>query len=76
MGPAPKLATCADVEAAAFDPAVVAEGGGQIMTYSYDVQWEASDVRWASRWDIYLNMDHTKTDKVGGSGRVGGRKGE
>lgn len=35
-----------------------------LQVYSYDVQWEASDVRWASRWDIYLNMDHTKTDKA------------
>lgn len=116
MGPAPKLATCADVEAAAYDPAVVKAGimvckgvDGFVcvrvmimyacmhtciyvcvyffthalvspyqpphnpsppfltpQVYSYDVQWAASDVRWASRWDIYLNMDHTKTDKARG----------
>ena len=23
---------------------------------SYSVNWEASDVRWASRWDAYLGM--------------------
>ncbi len=27
--------------------------GGEI-SWSYDVQWEWSDVKWASRWDVYL----------------------
>ncbi len=61
-GTAPALSTCADIEAGSVGPAEVKEGA--IIYYSYDVQWEASEVRWASRWDIYLNMDHTKTDKV------------
>ena len=26
------------------------------ITFSYSVNWEASTVRWASRWDAYLNM--------------------
>ena len=27
-----------------------------VITYSYEVVWLPSDVRWASRWDIYLSM--------------------
>ena len=26
------------------------------ITFSYSVKWEASDIRWASRWDSYLGM--------------------
>merc|ERR1719203_1956805 len=26
------------------------------ITFTYDVQWAESDVRWASRWDNYLKM--------------------
>lgn len=37
---------------------------GSKVIYTYDVKWEPSTVKWASRWDIYLNMDHRKTDKV------------
>jgi hypothetical protein len=36
---------------------------GRVL-YTYDVEWKASTVKWASRWDIYLNMDHRKSDKV------------
>lgn len=28
----------------------------QKITYSYEVVWLPSDIRWASRWDIYLTM--------------------
>ena len=24
--------------------------------FSYEVKWTLSDIKWASRWDIYLNM--------------------
>ena len=24
--------------------------------FTYDVTWESSDIRWASRWDLYLYM--------------------
>jgi len=30
--------------------------GDETIIWTYDVQWEKSDVRWASRWDIYLRM--------------------
>merc|ERR1719277_2436933 len=26
------------------------------IVYTYDVRWTYSDVRWASRWDMYLKM--------------------
>ena len=29
--------------------------GAQIV-YSYDVYWQDSDIKWASRWDAYLRM--------------------
>ena len=28
----------------------------QELVYTYDVKWEYSDIRWASRWDLYLYM--------------------
>mmetsp|Transcript_38807 Transcript_38807/g.47282 ORF Transcript_38807/g.47282 Transcript_38807/m.47282 type:complete len:654 (-) Transcript_38807:200-2161(-) len=28
------------------------------VLYTYDVTWVPSDVRWASRWDVYLSEDH------------------
>jgi len=61
-GDTPTLSTCDGIDAGSTAPAQIKEGA--VIYYTYDVQWEPSDVRWASRWDIYLNMDHTKTDKV------------
>jgi len=26
------------------------------IVYTYSVEWEASDIKWASRWDVYLQM--------------------
>ena len=31
----------------------------QSVAFSYSVKWEPSDVRWASRWDIYLRSQAT-----------------
>lgn len=30
--------------------------GRTSLYFSYSVQWQESDVSWASRWDIYLGM--------------------
>jgi len=30
--------------------------GADDIIFTYDVTWQASDVKWASRWDIYLKM--------------------
>jgi transmembrane 9 superfamily protein 2/4 len=32
--------------------------------FTYDVQWRSSEVRWASRWDVYLTMNNAVSDKV------------
>jgi len=33
------------------------EGQAQVqIIWTYDVHWEASPIRWASRWDLYLKM--------------------
>eukprot|EP00635_Sarcinochrysidales_sp_CCMP3193_P011481 CAMPEP_0118908982 /NCGR_PEP_ID=MMETSP1166-20130328/11752_1 /TAXON_ID=1104430 /ORGANISM="Chrysoreinhardia sp, Strain CCMP3193" /LENGTH=666 /DNA_ID=CAMNT_0006848393 /DNA_START=11 /DNA_END=2011 /DNA_ORIENTATION=+ len=34
------------------------------VLFTYDVLWRASNVKWASRWDIYLSMDDAVPDKV------------
>jgi len=36
---------------------------GRVL-FTYDVMWRASNVKWASRWDIYLSMDNAVPDKV------------
>jgi len=35
---------------------------GEVVSWTYDVDWVRSDVPWASRWDIYLNS--TPDDKI------------
>jgi transmembrane 9 superfamily member 2/4 len=34
------------------------------VLYTYDVIWKASEVHWASRWDIYLSLDGQVPAKV------------
>ncbi len=29
--------------------------GGEVI-FTYDVEWIESDVKWASRWDVYLQL--------------------
>jgi len=43
---------------------VVSNNGKVDVVWTYDVAWEASDIRWASRWDIYLSMNHRYNDQV------------
>ena len=31
------------------------DSAGEVV-FTYDVKWEYSDIRWASRWDLYLYM--------------------
>ena len=31
-----------------------------LVTFTYDVVWSPSDVRWSSRWDSYLKMGEGK----------------
>jgi len=37
----------------AFKPGPASD---QEIVFTYDVKWEYSDIRWASRWDLYLYM--------------------
>lgn len=36
---------------------------GQVI-FSYGVEWRESDIKWASRWDVYLSMNGAVPDKV------------
>ena len=36
-------------------PQPVLDGPGEFI-FTYDVTWEESAIRWASRWDLYLYM--------------------
>lgn len=37
-------------------PQLVNEDTGTKLFFTYSVEWGESDIEWASRWDIYLNM--------------------
>lgn len=66
-GDAPQLTTCRSASKhLTYDdvksiPQKVVVGD---LLYTYDVQWRESEVKWASRWDVYLSMDHAVPDKV------------
>lgn len=30
------------------------------ITYTYDVDWQSSPIKWASRWDLYLKMTNSE----------------
>jgi len=34
------------------------------VVWTYDVRWEASEIKWASRWDLYLNAGTAETAEV------------
>jgi transmembrane 9 superfamily member 2/4 len=39
--------------------------GAQSVTYTYDVIWmENKDVKWATRWDVYLSMGNRYKDDI------------
>jgi len=41
-----------------------------VVLFTYDVTWIQSDLKWASRWDIYLSMGDSMDSEV--SERSGG----
>ena len=41
-----------------------AKQGPVNVTFSYDVTWQPSEIQWASRWDIYLNMGGLYSESV------------
>lgn len=34
------------------------------VTWTYDVEWKESPIRWASRWDVYLSMDNKYSSDI------------
>ena len=39
---------------------------GTDIVYTYDVHWQPSQIKWASRWDAYLRMPGGKVGKLQG----------
>ncbi|CAM9626190.1 unnamed protein product [Ectocarpus fasciculatus] len=69
-GDMPPLSTCdkdnfIDPVKPTVDPSQKQEVAvGQRIIYTYDVAWKESDTHWASRWDIYLTMNHAVKNRV------------
>eukprot|EP01041_Mallomonas_annulata_P008975 gene8975-18573_t len=65
-GDPPALATCAQDQYITYETAGTehqkAVTGPLIFTYG--IKFEESEVTWASRWDVYLSMNHAVPDKV------------
>lgn len=69
----PSLSTCIPgVGLQSFDGPMIVAGpsapvdkdGNVEVIWTYDVRWVPSDVKWASRWDIYLSMGNLYDDQV------------
>lgn len=41
-------------------PQQVSQKADTQLFFTYSVEWKRSDVKWASRWDIYLGMQHVE----------------
>eukprot|EP00606_Chrysophyceae_sp_TOSAG23-5_P000833 GSChrysophyteH2.ASY1.ANO1.1049.1 assembled CDS len=63
--PPPSLDSCASNKHVDFDSVKnhqkVTTGN---LIFTYGVEWRESEVKWASRWDVYLSMNHAVPDKV------------
>mmetsp|Transcript_16457 Transcript_16457/g.39314 ORF Transcript_16457/g.39314 Transcript_16457/m.39314 type:complete len:680 (-) Transcript_16457:192-2231(-) len=58
-----KLSSCVQPPKGLFEahvPQLIDPVKGGEVIWTYDVEWEESSVKWASRWDVYLQMtdDH------------------
>lgn len=64
--PAPLLTSCSQQKHLTYEDVKV--GHQKMLTgkliFSYGVEWRSSDVKWASRWDVYLSMNHAVPDRV------------
>ncbi|KAK7253706.1 endomembrane protein 70-like protein [Aureococcus anophagefferens] len=65
LAEAPVLETC-DKSGPMVYESIAAKQDVSVGTvvFTYGVLWRASNVKWASRWDIYLSMDNQVSDKV------------
>jgi len=64
-GTPPTLSTCSEFKSVEYSEVKThqkVEPGPLVFTYG--VEWRQSDVLWASRWDVYLTMNHSIPDKV------------
>ena len=58
--PAKPLRTCTVAKPVTHDqPPQPVSSAGEVV-FTYDVKWEYSDVKWASRWDVYLYATDTE----------------
>ncbi|KAJ1419028.1 hypothetical protein B484DRAFT_400293 [Ochromonadaceae sp. CCMP2298] len=64
-GPPPALTSCSSTKHLSYDDVKQHQkvGAGKVV-FSYGVEWRASEVHWASRWDVYLSMNGAVPDKV------------
>jgi len=51
-----RLSTCVPSNIGGFQPVTNLGEKDRDIIWTYDVVWMASDVKWASRWDVYLKM--------------------
>lgn len=60
-GKSTKLDTCTPAKPVTRNapPQSITDTEKEII-YTYDVEWRSSDVRWASRWDLYLKMSDSQ----------------
>ena len=63
----PALQTCSTAEPMdlnqAKDHALALTKSIEVL-FTYDIVWKPSNIKWASRWDIYLSMDNAVPKKV------------
>merc|ERR1712216_364624 len=50
-----KLTTCAGAITTQSPPLKIEDADTEVI-WTYDIKWEYSEIRWASRWDLYLKM--------------------
>lgn len=64
-GAAPALTSCDKAKHLDFDAVKTHQkvSNGPLV-FTYGVEWRESEIKWASRWDIYLSMNHAVPDKV------------
>mmetsp|Transcript_2548 Transcript_2548/g.3968 ORF Transcript_2548/g.3968 Transcript_2548/m.3968 type:complete len:638 (+) Transcript_2548:111-2024(+) len=65
-GQPPALTSCSQSKHLTYDDIKTAHqkvSNGKVV-FTYGVEWRASEVHWASRWDVYLSMNGAVPDKV------------
>ena len=63
-GEAPELATCSSSGHLEYDSIKTHQTVSGEVIFTYGVEFRESEVIWASRWDVYLSMNHAVPDKV------------